>query len=98
LEFSRIAVTTIAALRRIAAGEAKIWSNLCDEEGFPFGRLQNAMSIAEFLSDITKFFFKKHWNLVEILSFCHNRHRQQTADALASAFCTHSLSVTKPPS
>jgi len=52
----RIAVTTIAALRRNAAGEAKIWSNLCDEEGFPFGRLQNAMSIAEFLSDTTKFF------------------------------------------
>jgi hypothetical protein len=58
LEFFRIAVTTIAALRRNAAGEAKIWSNLCDEEGFPFGRLQNAMSIAEFLSETTKFFLK----------------------------------------
>ncbi len=42
--------------------------------------------------------FFKHWNLVEILSFCHNKHRQQIADALASAFCKHSLSVTKPPS
>jgi hypothetical protein len=58
LEFFRIAVTTIAVLRRNAAGEAKLWSNLCDEEGFTFGRLRNAMSIAEFLSETTIFFQK----------------------------------------